>query len=185
MKSKKDVTYYLIRDILSCFPDSVEKNLISVLHRHLISKNNIRDISLNEIKEEKPSFRILSGALIAHNNFLRQMPNVAFYETLDILEVLAYCFKKDRRKTLKRLSAQTILRLFASLYFEFIFLPLPPSDKSELETFKKTFSREDIVEVISVNDFYTRYIFENHRIDLGVRDEPKRQLKIILDEFYN
>ncbi len=113
----KNSTYFLIRDILSCFPTTVERNLTSVLNAHHVFKKSTRQIFVEEVKSRRPAYRILCGALIMQNTFLRQYPQIAFYEVSDIIPELKYCFFKDKRKTIKRLSAETILRLFVTLYF--------------------------------------------------------------------
>jgi hypothetical protein len=178
--------YYLLRDVLrECFSSNQEINLASTFNRHLISKVEIRNIFRDEVKQKKPNFRILQSCLIILNNHLRILPNSAYYEVIENLLELQYCFKKDKRKIIKRLSAQTILRLFTNIYYEVIFMPLShPEDKEYIEKFKEYFSRIDILQVIKITDFYTRLIFEEHGLDIGFGKEKDVKINKILDKFY-
>lgn len=185
-EDERDAIYFLMKDILSCFPDSVESNLISALNQHLISKEATRQILKDEIQKKEPQFRILAGTLTLQNNFLRQFPRVAFYEVIDIVRELKYCFYTDQRKTIKKLSAQVILRLFLTLYFEFFILPTRRKEgRVYVNKFKKFFFREDIVKIINTTNIYPRFIFEQYGIDLGVGDEIQKRIKNTLDKFYS
>ena len=70
-RKTKEAMYFLMKDILSCFPNSVEDNLVKSLNQHSISKEITRRIFKDETQEEKPKFRILAGVLILQNDFLR------------------------------------------------------------------------------------------------------------------
>ena len=184
-ENKKDSFYYLMRDILSCFPDKFEQNFLGIINHHLIAKKATRRILMDEIKMPKPKYRILAGALILQNAFLRQMQRVALYEVIDVIVALKYCFSNSPFKTGKKLSAQTILRLFATLYFEYIVMPLRQKEgKSYLDKFKKYFSKNDMINVINANDFLSRFIFENHGVEIGYGEERNSKLKEILSKFY-
>ncbi|KKT58106.1 MAG: hypothetical protein UW51_C0006G0193 [Candidatus Amesbacteria bacterium GW2011_GWA1_44_24] len=184
-EEKRDNVYYLMRDILSCFPDKFEQNFLGVINHHLIAKEATRQVLMDEIKMPRPKYRILAGALIFQNAFLQQMQRVALYEVIDVVAALKYCFSNSSFKTVKRLSAQVILRLFATLYFEYIIMPLRnEGEKSYLDEFRRYFSRTDIIDVIKVNDFYSRLIFERHGIEIGYGEEKNTKLKEILNKFY-
>ena len=181
----KNNLYFLVKDILSSFSGDIEQNLIHTLNSHFISKEATRNILKDEIKEKVPRYKILRGALIIQNDLLRKLPSSAIYEVSEVMAELKYCFKIDKRKTIKRLSAQVILRLFASLYFEFIIMPLGDQDtKLYLNKFKKYFSKSDLITIFSKDFFYARYIFKGHGIELGTSDEAKAKLKKILNKFY-
>jgi hypothetical protein len=183
---EKDPTYFLIEDILSCFPDNVKENLISVLNRHRISKEFAGRIFKAETKNKKPNFHILAGVLILQNDHLRRSPSSAFYEAIEVIPELKYCFKNDSRKTIKRLSAQTILRLFAILYLEFVIMPgREGGGRKYIDRFKEFFTKEDMREIINRDMFYTQLIFQRLGIiDLGVGINLTVRLKDILNEFY-
>lgn len=184
-EDRKGAVYFLIRDILSCFPDDIENNLVYTLNQHLISKEATRQILKDEIQEKKPQFRILAGTLIVQNAFLRQLPRAAFYEVIEVVDALKYCFQNDSRKTIKRLSAQTILRLFLALYFEFIITPLRRKEGTVyIKKFKKFFTKKDIIKIMNTESIYPRFIFEQQGINLGIGDEVNIKLNNILDEFY-
>lgn len=185
-KYKKDAAYFLMRDILSCFPDNVGNNLVGALNQHLISKEATRQILKEEIQNGKPQFRILAGALILQNNFLRQFSRAAFYEVIDIVQELKYCFYKDSRKIVKRLSAQVILRLFLTLYFEFLILPLrKKKGKAYINRFREFFSKEDMLKIINTEGVYPRFIFEQHGVDLGIGHEIQKRIENTLNKFYS
>lgn len=185
--ASKNNTYFLVKDILNSFPYKVERNLISSLNNHHIFKKTTREILQEEVKNKKPNFNLLCGALIMQNAFLSKHPQVAFYEIIYVVSELKFCYFKDKRKTIKRLSGESILRLFVSLYFEFCMLPHKERSLSSVEKFKKYFSRDDIESVINNQNIFfpVRFIFERHGIDLGIREEPKRRIVKILDDFYN
>jgi hypothetical protein len=152
IEEKKDNFYYLMRDILSCFPNKFENNFLGIINQHYIAKETTRKILMEEIEMENPSFKILSGGLILQNVYLRQIPEVALYEAINILPVLNYCYRIDKRTTIKRHSSDIILRLFTGLYYEFIFLPLN-TIKEEIDyinRFKKVFSKEDVWNIYEV-----------------------------------
>jgi len=182
---KRDNFYYLMRDILSCFPDKFERNFLSVINHHLIAKEATRQILMDEVKVSKPNYRILAGSLILQNAFLRQMQRVALYEVIDVVPALKYCFCDSSFKTVKRISAQVILRLFVTLYFEYIVMPLKRKEgKSYLDKFKKYFSKNDMINVINANDFHSRCIFDNHGVEIGYGEERNPKLKEILNKYY-
>ncbi len=184
-EEKRDNVYYLMRDILSCFPDKFERNFLGVINHHLIAKEATRQVLMDEIKGPKPNYRVLAGSLILQNAFLRQMQRVALYEVIDILAALRFCFLNSSFKTVKKISAQVILRLFSTLYFEYIIMPLRRKEgKSYLNEFKKYFSKNDMIAVISANDFLSRFIFENHGVEIGYGEERDTRLKEVLNKFY-
>src|SRR3989344_281606 len=146
---KKNNLYYLVEDILNCFSATTDPSLISALSRHLISKEAVKSVLKEEIQSKKPRFSVIRGSLMVQNNFLRQFSQNAFYEVIDILDELKYCLEKDKRKTIKRLSSQVILRLFTTLYFEFRMLPMHHKEDEEyIDKFKKYFSKEQILEIM-------------------------------------
>lgn len=182
---KRDNVYYLMRDILSCFPDNFESHFLGVINHHLIAKEATRQILMDEIKQKKPRFKILAGALILQNAFLRQMQRVALYEVTDIIAALKFCFRNSSFKTIKKLSAQVALRLFCTLYFEYIIMPGRKKEgKPFINRFKKHFSKNDILDVINTDGVYPRFIFESHGIELGFSDRMNKKLKEVLDKFY-
>ena len=179
----KEAMHFLMRDILSCFPTRVEDNLISRLNQHSISKEATKQIFKDEIQNEKSQFRVLAGALILQNSFLRQLPE-ACDELIDIVPELKYCFYDDQRKTIKKLSAQAISRLFLALYYEYLFLP-GKEEGDYIAKFKEYFSRGDIVRVMKSVGIGLHYIFEGQGLKLGFGDEASRRIGAILDEFYS
>lgn len=182
---KRDNVYYLIRDILSCFPDNFEGRFLGVVNHHLIAKEATRQILMDEVKKPKPQFRILAGALILQNYFLRQMQRAAIYEVFGVVGALKYCFLSSSFKTIKKLSAQVILRLFATLYFEYIIMPGRKEEgKSYLDQFRKHLSVEDITNAMNLDDVFPRFIFENHGIELGFGTEANIRLREMLNKFY-
>lgn len=184
-ENKRDNFYYLMKDILSCFPDNFEQNFLGIINHHLVAKEATRQILKDEVKMVKPKYRILAGALVLQNAFLRQMQRVALYEVIDVVPVLKYCFSNSSFKTVKKLSAQVILRLFATLYFEYIIMPLRKEEgKPYLDEFRKYFPRNDLVNIINANDFPSRLIFENHGVEIGYGEERNIKLKEILNKFY-
>lgn len=184
-EKKRDSVYYLMQDILSCFPDNFESNFLSAANHHFVAKEATKQILVDEIKQEKPRFRILAGVLILQNAFLRQMQRVALYEVIDIVSVLKFCFYRTSFKTIKRLSAQVVLRLFCTLYFEYIIMPRRKKEgKPFISRFKEYFSANDIIDVMNTGGVFPRFIFESHGIELGFGKEANTRLKEILGKFY-
>jgi len=183
---KKDNFYYFMKDVLACFPNKFGGNFIGMANHHFIVKEATRQILSEEIKQKKPQFRILAGALILQNNFLWQMPRVALYEVIDIASELKHCFYKDSRKTIKNLSALTIIRLFVTLYYEYVIMPGRKEEGKEfLNKFKNIFSKEDIIKIISIMDsFRIIYIFEQQGIDLKFGKEANKRLIEVIEKFY-
>lgn len=190
-KIKKTNFYYLMRDILSCFPNNIGDNLINTLNNHFISQESAKMIFKEEVTNKKPNFRILSGILILQNAALRQIPRAAFYEVIDVLEELKYCFEKDSRKTIKNLSKQTILRLFATLYFEFVMLPLRREEGNiYIHKFQKTVTKEDMLKImldfVKRDRFLLHFIFKEHNIEMKIDDENEMAIRVtdLLEKFY-
>ncbi len=182
---KRDAVYYLIRDLLDSFSAVTGRSLVSVLNRHFISKEAIRLAFKDEVNIKEPQYSILRGVLIVQNNFLRQFPQSAFYEVIDILPELKYCLKKDTRKTIRKLSAQVILRLFASIYFELRMLPMyHKEDEIYIKKFSSYFSKKDMIEIMNNDEFLTRFIFEQGMISLGTMEEMRIKIHAILNKFY-
>lgn len=182
---KKEAVYFLIRDLLDNFSADTESSLIGALNRYAISKEATRLVFRDEVKQKKPNYSILRGILMVLSNLLRQFPQSGFYEVLEVIDELRYCFKKDPRKTIKKLSGQVTLRLFANLYFEFRMLPMHHKEDEEyIQKFKKYFSRNDLVKIINSDIFLTRFIFQRHYIDIGFGEERNRKLIKIINEFY-
>jgi len=178
-------TYFLIRGVLSCFPYKVDRNITSALNRHSLSKEITRKVLKDEIKKDKPDFYILAGGLVLQIEFLRSMPQIAFYEVVEIIDVFRYCFKQDKRITIKRFSRQAVLRLFACLYSEFINLPMHhEEDKEFIVEFRKFFSKKDMLEIINYDIFLSRFIFEELLIDVGAIYQRQMKIQKILDNFY-
>ena len=183
--SKTNV-YYLMRDILGCFPDKFEDNFLSIINHHLIAKESTRKVLMDEIKASKPKYKILTGALILQNSFLRQMQRVAIYEVIDVLEALKYCLKKSGFIKVRRLSAQVILRLFVVLYCEYIMMPTRRMEgKPYLDEFKKFITQKDLVEAININDYLSYWIFKDYYIDIGYGEEVAKEIKAIISKFYD
>lgn len=181
---KKNAIYYLVKDLLNAFPATTDSSVISTLNQHLISKEAIRLVFKDEVKEKKPQFTILRTILIVQDNFLRQFPQGALYEVTEILNELEYCYKKDSRKTIKKLSSQVILRLFVTLYFEFRILPMHHKEDEEfIKKFKEHFSKKDIEEIMVADLFLTKFIFKYQYMDLGSQLEIQTKLKQILNKF--
>ncbi len=171
---KRDNVYHLIRDILSCFLDKFERNFLSIINHHLIAKEATRQILMDEIKRSRsrPKYRVLAGSPILQNAFLQQMKRVALYEVVDVLAALRYFFFNSTFKTIKRISSQVILRLFATLYFEYIVMPLRRKEgKPYLRKFRKYFSEKVMIDVINANGFLSRFIFENQGVEIGYGEE--------------
>lgn len=181
---KKEAIYFLIRDLLDNFSADTKPSLIGALNRYAISKEATRLIFRDEVKQKKPSYSVLKGILMVLSNLLGQFPQSGFYEVLEVMDELKYCFKKDSRKTIKKMSGQVILRLSANLYFEFRMLPMHHKEDEEyIKKFKKYFSKKDLVEIINSDLVLTRFIFERGGIDIDFGQERIKKLKSILNEF--
>ena len=184
-EDKRDNFYYLMEDILSCFPDRFEDRFLGIINDHLIAKEATRQILMNEIKQKKPRFRILAGALILQNSFLRQMQRIAMYEVIEIVPALKFCFRSVPYKTIKKLSAEAILRLFCTLYLECV---LVPGRKAECGQFVSQFRRfltvKDIIDAMNTDGIFPNFIFERHGINLGYGKEADNKLSMILKDFF-
>lgn len=185
-KSRKDNLYYLMSDILSCFPDNFKSRFLNIINNHFIAKEATRQILMDEIKKPKPKFRILAGALILQNSSLRQTQGAALHEVISTVGALKFCFSKSPYKTVKKLSVQVILRLFATLYIEYIIMPVRKEEgEIFLGQFKKHFSRNDTLEAMNTERLLTRFIFEDHGIAISYdNNEKETKLTEILDKFY-
>ncbi len=80
----KGSNYYLVEDLLSCLPDNVERNLLSTLHGHQVSKEAISEIFQDEIKKPKLNYRIIYGVLLVYADYLRYHQRLAYYEVLPV-----------------------------------------------------------------------------------------------------
>ncbi|MDX9856123.1 MAG: hypothetical protein RBS86_04910 [Candidatus Moranbacteria bacterium] len=180
----KDGVYYLMRDIISCFPYK-DGNFLGAMNHHFIAKNAIRLILLDEIKKKKPEFRILAGALTIQNTFLHQLGRVAIYEMNEVIPALKFCLTYKKSKIVKRLSAEVVLRLFTVLYFEYIIMHGRREEGKEfIEKFKKCINRDDVIDAMNTNRVYPRFIFESNGIELGFGKEGKKRFHEILNKFY-
>jgi len=182
---KKDNTYYLIRDILSCFPTTVSENLVNTLNTHLIAKERIFKIIKDESESKKPDYHVLSGALITLNAFLRQFPRTAFYEVIEVLLVAKNLYLKDKRKTIRGLSGEFILRLFLTLYHESCLIKKSEAVKY-YQRFKKIIPKKEMNSIYDSKDLRTPiyYIFHEHGFELGMLDERIKMIKGIIGKFY-
>jgi len=182
---KKDNLYYLMKAILSCFPNNFEENFLSVINQHLIAKEYSRQILNNEVVSKKPRYKTLCGALILQNTFLSQLPSSAFYEVVEVMPAINFCFRSKKWKTINKLSSEVIFRLFITLYFEFFLLPLNVKfGKMYINKFKKYIARGDIVSIVKSAPFFYRIIAERQGVDLGFREEMVKNLNRILTQFY-
>lgn len=180
--------FYLIKDILSSFPNKVEENLISSLYRHKLVKDNLLKIFKEEVKQKKPDYKLFSGILIVLFNYLRAMPRVAFFEVIELVNELKYCFYKDKRKNIRRLSAQVILCLFLTLYVEFRLMPMHHKDDEKyIDKFKKVFTPNDILNVIKETDnhYITNFLFQQLGFKTILVEEKKQQINKIIKIFWN
>ncbi len=185
-QKKKDNFYYFMRDILSCFPDNFGGNFIGIANSHLIAKETTRQILADEVKQKKPNFRILAGGLILQNAFLRQLSRAAIYEVIEVVPELKYCYLNDPRKTIKKLAAQTMLRLFVTLYFEYVIMPGRKEEgKVYINKFKEYFSENNITDAMNMDGVFANFIFEQHGIELSFGEEANKRLGEMLSKFYN
>jgi hypothetical protein len=184
-EEKRDNFYYLMEDILSCFPDRFEDHFLGIINHHLIAKEATRQILVNEIKQKKPRFRILAGALILQNSFLHQMQRIAMYEVIDTVPALKFCFRSLPYKTIKKLSAEAILRLFCTLYLECVLIPGRKAERGQfISQFRRFLTVKDIIDAMNTDRIVPNFIFERHGINLGYGKEADNKLSKILEEFF-
>lgn len=182
-KSESNI-YYLMTDILACFPDRFEDHFLGTINHHLIAKETIRKILIDEVKKQKPEFRILSGALILQNVFLRQMQRSAIYEVIDVLEPIKICLKSNF-KIIKKLANEILLRFFTILYFEYIFMPGRKEEGKEyIKKFKNIFSIDNVIEAIETQGVFPRFIFENHMKGIDYEGKTNMTYSKLIKDFY-
>jgi len=187
MSTRKNASYYLIRDILSCFPNEVGRNLTKTLGGHSIAKENIKEIIKDEIKNKNPQYKILIGAVIVFNGQLKTFQRDI--DPVSITEELKYCCFVDKRLSLKKMAAQCILRLFTSLYYENKIVKSIDDGNSKIKKFKQFIKPDDVKEIVKLLEIFRggrclfsgRFIFENQ----GVKVDTIEELNNMLDEFYN
>lgn len=176
--------YYLMKDILSCFPDKFEDNFLSKINNHQIVKEATRQILIDEVKKKKQEFRILSGTLILQNLLLQRARRSSIYEVIEVIEPIKLCFHSTF-KTIKKLSAEAILKLFTTLYFEYIIMPGRKDEGKEyLGKFRNVYSSNDIIEAMSIEGVYPRWIFERHGISIRTGKDTDVDFQNIIDKFY-
>lgn len=181
----KSSLYYFIKDIIRCIPSKLGTNFVYVSNHHLISKKIIRIIFKDEIKEKKPEYKILINILIIQYDFLNSLSRAAIYEVIEIVDELKYCIG-TKFKTVRKKGSAVVISLFSILYFEYILMPGRRNEGKEyLDKFRKTFSREDMIEVINTYGPLYGWIFEKHGIDLGTGEETLQKLPLVLDRFYS
>lgn len=185
MPNKAEV-YYFIRDLLGCFPNKVDKNLIAVLNGHSIAKNNAINAFKDEIKKAKPQYRILIGMVIILNKQLIDYQR-SIGDSVSVVKELKYCCFVDKRKSLNKVSLQCLLRLFASLYYENkITLSLHDSDDA-IVNFKQSVTEDDIKSIAEALKLFTsnqsikRYIFEQQ----GIVIDTKERFEEVVQKFYS
>lgn len=184
-KNHKDSLYFLVRDILASYPTQTSRGLSTVLSNHAVSKETIKNVFKDEVKEGKPSFKILESALEVQSVFLRILPTIACYEVIELLDELEYCLRKDKRITIKKLCKQVILRLFASLYFEYIIIKVPDKEgKALIASFKKSFSKDDVRKIVDKDPYKSKLILKSHGIELGPISTDMKSFELMLDRFY-
>ncbi len=181
----KSSIYYFISDVLRCHPGELGSSFIYASNHHLISKEVIREIIKDEVKKNKPEYKILINALIIQENFLRALSRASVYEVIEIVDELKVCFT-SKYKNVRKKSSEVILHLFALLYFEYVIMPGRKDEgKSYLANFMRVFSKQDMVEVINLYGVLYRWILERHGLDVGVGDEEPKKLIVILEKFYS
>jgi len=188
--NKKTNLDFLIEDVLSCLFGNTGECLIEVLNSYKISKDSVIKVFRNEIRKDKPDFRILLGALIVLENQLRKWQK-DFYCVIETLSEIKYCFIKDQRKTIRKCAAVCIFRLFLSLWCE---SKLAPEEiKNSLNKFRDIISKQDIKNIVELiggfkegNLLKWRFIFEEHglKFDITNPEKEERKLNEILKEFY-
>lgn len=179
MKQKKKTNvYFLMDDILGCFPDKIGKHLIETLNSHKISKDLTVEIFRAEIKKKKPRYRVLAGVLILIMWQLIEWYR-DFYTAVQVLPELKWCLHQKSWKTIKWWSSEIILRTFLSLYNEFIILSVSNNGIDYLKRFKETIEEGDIKKVVEILDIFKkgnlstgRIIFEQHGVKFDITD-PK------------
>ena len=176
--------YYLIRDILDSLPDKFEDNFLSKANNHQIMKEITRQVFIDEVKKKKPEFRILAGALILQNSLLQRVRRSSIYEVIEVVGPMKICFHSTF-KTIRKLSAEAILRLFATLYFEYKIMPGRKKEGNVyLVKFKSTLSKDNIIEAINIEGIFPQWIFERHGISIRTGKDMNIDFQNIIEKFY-
>jgi len=166
-------------------------HLISTLKSHEISKNSILKIFKDEAKKKKPEYRVLMGAISVLNYQLYDWYR-DFYTSADAIAELKYCCFKDKRKNVKGLAMQCVLRLFLSLYHENEIKSLDDND-IRLIKFKSTIKIDDMKKIteklgiFKYGNMLGRIIFEANMSKFDII-KPEKEKKIFndkLDRFYS
>jgi len=189
---KRNEVYFLMRDILGCFPDRVGIHLIYTLNSHKVAKDFILKIFKDEIKKEKPEYRILMGAISVLNSQLFNWYR-NFYDSADTIAELKYCCFQDKRKTVKGKAMECILRLFLSLYHENKIVKSLNSNDKRIVKFKNVIKSDDmkkITETLGIfiyGNLLGRLIFEKQMFKFDTTNPTKEEKRFnyMLNEFYS
>lgn len=186
-EKKRNSVYYLMRDIVGCFPNRFEDNFLCSINRHQIARESVKQILKDEIGEPKPKFKILIGSLILLDSFVSKRGRSPLYELNDVLEELRFCFLNTSFKTVKERSASVIFEIFVKLYSEYI---MNPGRKEEgemyLNQFRKLFPPNDMILVLNILGIYSPgWILKRHLIvDRHENNKNTKRMKEIFNEFY-
>jgi len=181
---KRGANFYLITDLLSCFPDNVERNLLNTLHSYKISKDAIENVFKEEIKNPNSRYRVLYGALLVYADFLRYHQRIAYYEVLPLLPQLKFCLSYKNSKNIRRVSNQIVMMLFGTLYFEFCMLPVHyKEDLDYIRDFRKHISRKELLQIISKDIYGTKFFFRQNLLKVDYSNDISF-FDPIVNEFY-
>jgi hypothetical protein len=182
---EKDNFYYFMKDVLKSSSANFESNFYYVANHHLLSKEAVREILVDEVNSKKPDYKILIACLKSQNSFLYQSGRGAVYEVIEIVESLKKCLN-SKFLTVKNTAGNVALNLFAVLYFEYVIMPGRKEEGKEyIEKFRKYFSAEDMFEIINRSTSFYRFVFERQGIELGIGHEVPLRLEKILRSFYS
>ncbi|MBI4067086.1 hypothetical protein HY407_01785 [Candidatus Gottesmanbacteria bacterium] len=183
---KRSANFYLITDLLSCFPDNVERNLLNTLHSYTISKDTIESVFKEEIKNPKPRYRVLYGALLVYADYLRYHQRIAYYEVLPLLPQFKFCLSYKNSKNIRKVSSQNVMMLFGTLYFEFCMLPVHyKEDLNYIRDFRKHISREELLHIISKDIYGSKFFFRQNFLKVDYSENDVSFFEPIVNEFYS
>lgn len=179
-------TDFLIEDILRVIEQGDTKHdLATLLNNHLVSKEAIRNVFTTEIAKAKPDWKVLSGAIRTFIAFLAYKPRIAFYEIIEVVEALKHSFLHDKRKTVRTLSHEAILRLFITLYIEYYFVFISDRDQDIIARFKKSFAKKEFIEIIMEYSRPLSFIFDQYGLKPCYGNECKIKLLEFTEKFYS
>ena len=113
------------------------------------------------------------------------MQRIAVHEVIEIIIPLKYCLH-SRFKSIKKLSAEILVRLFTILYFEYFFMPgKTERGQDYINMFKNTFSINDVLSALKKDGVFPRFIFENHMYGVEYEGKTNMTFNKMLKEFYN